>query len=115
MASRASLARIAQAKAPRVLTPRTLSTAASSSASVAIARAALATTPLARVPRGPALLLGQQRRAASSDDGAQTMVSERRLPQRGDIPRHPQATAAGITGQLFPRALPPPRRRLFTC
>lgn len=72
MASRASLARLAQAS--RVLSPRALSTASTSSASINISRAALATSPLARVPRASSMLVGQQRRAASSDEGAQTMV-----------------------------------------
>ncbi|KAL1412578.1 pyruvate dehydrogenase E1, beta subunit [Vanrija albida] len=72
MASRAALARLA-ASAPR--TPRALSTAASAGP-LAVSRAALAATATPRVARSEArFLVGkEQRRAASSDEGAQTMT-----------------------------------------
>ncbi|TXT13000.1 hypothetical protein VHUM_01401 [Vanrija humicola] len=68
MASRAALTRLAASASPRAL-----STAATS---LATSRAALATTSTARVARSEArFLVGkEQRRAASSDEGAQTMT-----------------------------------------
>lgn len=68
MASRAALARLTSVAAPRAL---------STNAVAATSRAALATTPVPRVPRSASRYLvgAGQRRMASSDDGASTMVS----------------------------------------
>lgn len=65
MAARAALARLSLPQTPRALSTSALS--------IATSRAALATGPLARVARSPSVLV--PRRSASTDDGAQTMVS----------------------------------------
>jgi hypothetical protein len=59
-----AFARVAKASAPRALSTSALATST--------ARAALATTPLARVVRRNGVYVPA--RAASSDEGAQTMV-----------------------------------------
>ena len=71
MAARAAVSRLAVS----VPTSRTLST---STGSRLVGRNALATTPVARVARSaPRYLVGaDQKRAASSDEGVQTMVSD---------------------------------------
>ena len=71
MAARAAVSRLAAS----VPTSRTLST---STGSRLVGRNALATTPVARVARSaPRYLVGaEQKRAASSDEGVQTMVSD---------------------------------------
>lgn len=115
MASRAALTRLAAL--PRASAPRALSTAASST-SLATSRAALAATATPRVARSEArFLVGkEQRRAASSDEGAQTMVRRqcgvgaRTAAVRCSVV---MATAAGISRQRFPRnisMLTPPDR-----
>ena len=77
MASRAALALPRTAAFVTAATPqRALSSLSTSHLAAATSRAALASTPLARVPRSAARLLvnREQRRAASSDDGAETMT-----------------------------------------